>query len=73
MPRSDPQIPDSRVLSRAHPGRSTFGSAIVISRSGAAYPDRMPGIRPPTTRPAAVRGSERNISSASIIGFHLQG
>ena len=73
MPRSEPQIPESRVLSRAQPGRSTFGSAIVISRSGAAYPDRMPGIRLPIALPATVRGTDRNISSASIMRDHLPG
>ena len=61
-------MPDSRERSRAHPGRSTFGGSMVTSRSGAAYPDRMPGIRAPIALPATVRGRLRNISRASIIG-----
>ncbi len=33
-------------VARTHPLVETLGSWIVTSRSGAAYPERMPGIRP---------------------------
>jgi hypothetical protein len=72
-PRSDPQMPDSRVRSRTQPGRSTRGSSMVTSRSGAANPDSTPGIRPPIALPAMVRETDRNISSASIMSGHLPG
>ena len=48
MPRSEPQIPDRIGRIRAQPARSAFGSLMVTSRSGAAGPVRMPGMRPPT-------------------------
>ena len=45
-------MPDRRVRSRAQPGRLDRGSSMVTSRSGAAYPVRMPGTRPPIALPA---------------------
>ena len=66
-------MPDRRVRSRAQPGRSIAGSSMVISRSGAAYPESRPGTRPPIALPATWRGRERYISSASIMRGHLPG
>ncbi len=66
-------MPASRVRSRAQPGRSTRGGSFVTSRSGAAKPESSIGIRPPMALPATVRGTERNISRASIIGRSRRG
>ena len=66
-------MPDSRERSRPQPGRSTLGGSMVTSRSGAANPDRMPGMREPMALPATVRGRLRNISRARHHAADLAG
>ena len=60
-------MPESRVRSGAQPGRSTVGGSRVTSRSGMVALATI-GRRPARAFPATARGSDRYISSASIIG-----